>query len=239
MFAIAIGLLPAAAFAAPDFAVCSSTFYEGAAPVATAKQPGQRYALCFADFAVLYSGESKTPIYSAEHLTPENLRAARGERRTNVFYEEARLPSDARARLEDYRGSGFDRGHMSPAADRSSPEAMAQSFSLANMVPQAPENNRGVWAKNVERPTRNYAMRSSAGVYVLTGPIYIGARRTIGPDNVWVPDKLFKLVYDPARRKAWCFILDNADDARVQGVYSYADLVRIIGMQLLPEDALR
>ncbi|MGF7192273.1 hypothetical protein JOE11_005351 [Robbsia andropogonis] len=54
-----------------------------------------------------------------------------------------------------------------------------------------------------------------------------------------MPDKLFKLVYDPARRKAWCFIVDNADDARVQGVYSYQDLVSIIGMQLLPEDALR
>ena len=59
-----------------------------------------------------------------------------------------RIPQHLRAILADYRGKGFDRGHMAPAADhRSSPEAMADTFFMTNMCPQCPELNRGYWAK--------------------------------------------------------------------------------------------
>jgi endonuclease G len=238
---LAIALLPCTAVMAaqPDFSACSQDFFAGKAPAATEHQPGQLYALCFDDFAVLYSGQSKTPVYSAQYLTRDRLLAARGERRTNRFYEEARLPQAARATLEDYKGQrGLDRGHMSEAATMDSDEAMAQSFSLANIVGQSSVLNRGVWAKDVEKPTRKYAMRSARGVYVLTGPIYSKPARTIGPDQVFVPDQLFKLVYDPAAKKAWAFILPNTDDAQVTRVYSYDELVRITGMQLLPPGAL-
>lgn len=237
---LTLALIPAAAALAapPNFSACAQDFVGGVAPAASDHQPGQLYALCFDDFAVLYSGQSKTPVYSAEHLTRESLTAGHGLKRTDKFYEEARLPSSARATLADYKGSRFDRGHQSPAADRSSEAAMSQSFSLANMIPQAVLNNRGVWAKNVEKPTRQYAMRSRDGVYVLTGPIYSRPAQTIGADQVWVPDQLFKLVYDPAAKKAWAYILPNTDDAQVTRVYSYDDLVRITGMQLLPPGAL-
>lgn len=237
---LALALIPtAAALAAPpNFSACAQDFFGGSAPAATAHQPGQLYALCFDDFAVLYSGQSKSPVYSAEHLTPASLKAARGEERTNKFYEEARLPAAARATLQDFLHSGYDRGHMAPAGDRATDAGMEQSFSLSNMVMQNPANNRGVWAKNVEKPTRKYAMRSAEGIYVLTGPIYSKPAQTIGPDQVWVPDQLFKLVYDPAAKKAWVYILPNTDDAQVTRVYSYDDLVRITGMQWLPPGAL-
>jgi len=88
--------------------------------------------------------------------------------RGDHFYVEARLPKSERTSLEDYRGSGFDRGHMAPAADMGTNEAMAQSFSLANIVPQAPINNRKTWAK-IEKDTRKYVMRATGDVYVITG----------------------------------------------------------------------
>lgn len=66
----------------------------------------------------------------------------------------------------------FDRGHMAPAGDMPTAQAMAQSFSLANMVPQAPENNRGLWAKAFECSTRRYVKRTGSTVYVFTGPVY-------------------------------------------------------------------
>lgn len=236
---LAAGLqLAALSHASSDFSACQENFFQGKAPVPSANQPGKQQSLCFDSFAVLYSGESKTPIYSAEFLTKERLLAAKSEQRTNRFYEEARIPSSGRALLNDYHKSGFDRGHQSPAGDMPNENAMAQSFSLANIVPQSPQNNRGVWAKNVEKPTRQYAMRSTHGIYVMTGPIYRGNLRTIGAGNVWVPNALFKLVFDPARKKAWAYVVENTDDAQVTGVLNYQDLVKMTGMQFLPAGAV-
>lgn len=222
----------------PDFTACPQNFFNGFAPAPTQAQPGKLRALCFDSFAVLYSGQSKTPVYVAEYLTPARLADAGDETRTNRFYEEARLPAGDRAKLADYAGSGFDRGHMAPAADMPNPNAMAQSFSLANMVPQAPANNRGPWAKSVEKATRSYAKRSANGVFVLTGPIYKGQPTTIGAGRVWVPTQLFKLVYDPATKRAWSYILPNDNGAQVRSAYSYQDLVKVTGMQWLPAGAL-
>lgn len=222
---------------APDFTACRQQFYQGFAPQVHAAQPGNLRALCFDDFAVLHSGQSKTPLYAAEHLTPRSLADARGEERTNKFYAEARLPAAERAQLADYQGSGYDRGHMAAAAQRATSAAMAQSFSLANMVPQAPQNNRGTWAKSAEKATRSYVARGNE-VYVLTGPIYRGQVSTIGANQVWVPSALFKLVYDPAKKRAWAYVVDNTDQAKVTGTVSYGDLVRMTGTQWLPAGAV-
>lgn len=190
--------------------------------------------LCFDAFAVLYSGKTKTPVFTAERLNRAGLAAARGEQRTNKFYEEARLPMAERATLADYQGSGYDRGHQAPAGDMPSPKAMAQSFSLANMVPQSAENNRGVWARRVEAATRHYVERAQGDVHVFTGPVFEGGVKTIGKGRIWVPTYLFKLVYDPGAKRAWAYWVKNTDDAKVTSPISYRELVNRIGIELLP-----
>ena len=183
--------------------------------------------LCFDDFAIYYSPSDKKPIYTVERLNGEQLQAPH-PRRTNQFYEEARLPAHERALLADYRGSGYDRGHNVPAGDVTRERGMAQSFSLANMMPQARQNNQGIWAKRVEEPTRMYIKRAAGDVYVFTGSI--GHAGSIGKSRVTIPSHLYKLVYDPNKKLAWAYWVENTDDAQMSAPISYAELVQKTGI---------
>lgn len=220
--------------AATDFAACPQFFAKGLPPILT-PQPAQR-ALCYEAFAILHSGESKTPVYVAQMLNRASVEDA-NEKRTNQFFADARLPSAEKATLEDYKGSGYDRGHMAPAADMPTAQAMAQSFSLANMVPQASEFNRGVWAKSVEAATRKYARAAKGNVYVITGPVYepsIAESPSIGSGKVRVPKYLFKLVYDEVNNRTWAHWYLNDDTVKGSKPISYAELVQRTGINFLP-----
>src|SRR5689334_14644056 len=127
--------------AAPAWANCAEEYYGGAAPRATQSVALDVRELCYDDFAVGHSGVTHTPIWSAEHLTAGEVDAARALERRDAFHAEASLPYNERAELSDYRRSGYDRGHMTPSGDMPTPEAQAQSFTLANMAPQAPSLN--------------------------------------------------------------------------------------------------
>jgi endonuclease G len=231
---IALGIAATSVFAAEnDFAQCRQFFSKGRPPVVLHLEEPQSRELCFSSFAILYSGKSRTPVFVAEKLNRQGLLEAHDNQRSNKFYEEARLPGADRARLEDYKGSGFDRGHMAPAGDMAGAEAMAQSFSLANIVPQNPVNNRKTWA-GIEKTTRKYVMRAAGDVYVITGPVFDDIHPTIGSNRVWVPQHLFKLVYDPATHRAWVNWLDNTATASAGKPISYDELVRRTGIQFLP-----
>lgn len=233
--AAAIALFAGSALAAEgDFRDCRDMFANGSPPVLQHGEALQPRALCFSSFAVLHSGRSHTPLYAAERLNSARLTEAKSNQRTNRFYADARLPRAERAELDDYHGSGFDRGHMAPAGDMAGAEAMAQSFSLANMVPQYALNNRRAWAQ-IEKNTRKYAMRAAGDVYVITGPVFDGKPETIGQNHVWVPQHLFKLVYDPSRNRVWVNWLDNRDDAKVGKPISYEELVQRTGIEFLPK----
>ena len=164
--------------------------------------------LCYSDFAVLHSGITHGPLWSAEHLTRDHIEAAKDMTRTNKFFEDARLPEGEGATLADYKRSGFDRGHMSPAGNRWNPDAMAQSFSLANIVPQNRENNQRLWSR-LETAVRKIAVKYD-DTYVVTGPMFIGSQlQTIGPTRVFVPTQLFKVVYVPSKKLAFAIVADN------------------------------
>lgn len=193
--------------------------------------------VCFDSFAVLYSPQTKTAIYSAEKLNRDRLMDALDEQRTDEFYEEARLPFGARATLNDYRGSGYDRGHLAPAGDMPNRNAMSQSFSLANVIPQNATNNRKGWA-NIEKATRKFAMRAKGDVYVLTGPAYGNNPKSIG-DSVLVPDYIWKLVYDEAGGRAWAYWVPNEPFTGGVKPISYDELKSRISLDLLPGITLK
>ena len=218
----------------PGFAECPQFFVSGKPPV-VAKRPMQR-ALCYDAFAILHSGESKTAVYVAQKLN-RALVADADEKRRDRFFEDARLPRAERSTLEDFKRSGWSRGHLAPAGDMPTEQAMAQSFSLANMIPQAAKHNGGAWANSVEEATRKYAARASGDVYVITGPVYnpsIMQSPGIGAGDVKVPTYLFKLVYDQDKNRAWAHWHLNDDATRGSRPISYGELVRRTGIEFLP-----
>jgi len=231
---------------AGGFGGCQTQFANGTPPVVKdlAKRNGR--ALCFNGFAVMHSGTTKTPIYVAEVLSPSRVQNAKGEERTDKFFADARLPSAERATLHDYVGSGFDRGHNSPAGDQEDSASMAQSFSLANMMPQAPQNNRKAWA-SIEKSTRKYALRAQGNVYVITGSLLVPGQcpkydaslfKLTGTcligNGVTVPSHIYKLVYDATTHRAWAHWIENTDSARITAPISYDELVKRTGIQFLP-----
>lgn len=214
----------------PRFAQCPQFFANGKPPVIPAR-PKLR-ELCYEAFAVLHSGETKTPVYVAQRLNSRIIEDA-DEKRATKFFADARLPRGERAELEDYKRSGYSRGHMAPAGEMPTPTAMAQSFSLANMVPQDIQHNGGAWAK-IEQDTRRYIRRAKGDVFVITGPVFTPASPSIGNNGVRVPSHLFKLVYDQHDNRAWAHWQENREGERVGRPITYQDLVKRTGMDLLP-----
>lgn len=215
-----------------SFAACADKFPQSRPIAVTSVSPQMKpLALCSDNFAVLYSQTSKTPMVVVERLNASLLKDAQGEERTNVFYADPRIPKAGRAELSDYRGSHMDRGHQSPAADAPNQRAMAQSFALSNMIPQDPTNNRKIWSK-VESDVRKFAKRNSGDLFVFTGPLFDAGHKTIGENRVWVPTRIFKLVYDASSQRAWAYVLPNAE-TRLGKPMDYNAFVSETGLELL------
>ena len=212
------------------FAQCPQFFVDGKPPAIPAS-PKLR-ELCYEAFAILHSGETRTPVYVAQRLNRQTIEDA-DEKRATKFFADARLPRGERAELEDYKRSGYSRGHMAPAGDMPTPTAMAQSFSLANMVPQDIQHNGGAWAK-IEQDTRRYIRRAKGDVFVITGPVFTPESPRIGNNGVGVPAYLFKLVYDQHDNRAWAHWQENREGERVGRPITYEELVKRTGVEFLP-----
>ena len=214
-----------------SFVQCPQFFVNGKPP-AVAPRPKLR-ELCYEAFAILHSGETRTPVFVAQRLNRRSVEDA-DEKRATKFFADARLPRAERAELEDYQRSGYSRGHMAPAGDMPTPTAMAQSFSLANMVPQDIQHNGGAWAK-IEQDTRHYVRRAKGDVFVITGPVFTSASPSIGRNGVRVPTYLFKLVYDQTTNRAWAHWHENREGFRGARPITYSELVRRTGVHFFPE----
>ena len=126
--------------------------------------------------------------------------------RTDDFRIDKKISANS-ATLSDYKGSGFDRGHLAPAYDFSfSSTAMSESFYMSNMSPQHPSFNRGIWVE-LESLVRSWGSASS--IYVVTGPILSSCSSYTGSNKVCVPEYYYKVIYDPSEQKMISFILPN------------------------------
>ena len=159
-------------------------------------------------YTLSYNEEYELPSYVAYELTRDEVLG--GGEREDSFKADPDVRTGS-AELSDYRGSGYDRGHMAPAADfKWSDEAMSDTFYMSNMCPQDPSFNRGIWA-DLEAVVRTMAY-DNGKVYVVTGPVLTdGPYETIGDNDVAVPKRFYKTVldYSDPELKAIGFILPN------------------------------
>lgn len=207
---------------------CTSDFFDGKPPVAAGAVLVDQ-TLCFDEFEVGYSDSTRTPLWSAENLTATQLSVH--VPRKDAFHPELQLPPNDRAVVGDYSRTGYDKGHMTPADDESTSEAERQSFSLANMVPQDPKLNRGLWA-HIERTVRALAERDGS-VYVVTGPVF--EDQSVLPDGrVRVPSETFKAIYDPSRKFAGAYVTENVDNDVMREI-SIAALDKLTGLNVFPD----
>lgn len=136
-----------------------------------------------------------------------------GEERSNKFKVD-KLVATGSARTSDYTNSGYDRGHLCPAADMGfNHEAMSESFLMSNISPQVPDFNRGIW-KELESSVRKWA-RQEHKIIVVTGPVFKENKGVIGTDNVLVPGYFYKIIFDATDQpKLIAFVLPNAKSDR-------------------------
>ena len=157
-------------------------------------------------YTLSYSESNEQAIWVYYVLIPEMMNGTVS--RTDDFREDKSVVQGS-ASLEDYKGSGYDRGHLAPAADmKFNLTSMSESFYLSNMSPQDASFNRGGW-KKLEELVRTWCLTENK-LYVVTGPIFLDNKGTIGMNNVTVPGYYYKIIYDPTdEQKMIGFIIPN------------------------------
>jgi len=169
-------------------------------------------------YVVSYNGSRKVPNWVSWELNTSYLGST--ARQDDFRVDDTFPASEPQASLADYSGSGYDRGHMCPSADRTlTVAANQQTFFLTNMVPQAANNNQGPWAV-MENDLRAIA-RTGKELFIISGGTFSASSNRIG-SGVVVPDQTFKVVV----------VLDAVG----QGPSSVTTSTRVIGVMMPNEN---
>lgn len=193
----------------------------------------------YTGFRVSFNADNHTPNWVAWELLGRETDGPQS--RGNLFWKDDEI--DGCPDISDYKKSGFDRGHMCPAADQKwSEEAMTDCFSFANMVPQDHALNAGAW-QTLEKKERHWARRDSA-ILIVAGPIYEKTDTLrIGGIGVRVPSAFFKVMAAPYvdRPRGIAFVYPNMSSPGNMENYvmTIDDVERITGLDFfhnLPDD---
>lgn len=155
------------------------------------------------------------------YLLTEKMCLSSTVKRSNAFYADTFIRSGS-ALPNDYKGSGFDRGHLCPAGDmKFSERSMNESFYMSNMSPQVPSFNRGIWKKLEER-VRIWAITNKE-LHITVGGILHDSLPKIGVANkISVPENFYKVILDNegSEKKAIGFVMSNKKGSG--SIFNYA-----------------
>jgi len=169
-------------------------------------------------FTLSYNETYEQASWVAYELTADEL--IKRVKRSDNFKIDDKV-STGSALPSDYAKSGYDRGHLAPAADLSWSElSMKESFFMSNMSPQKPGFNRGIW-KKLEGYVRQWAS-DNGSIYVVTGGVLKDIDQYIGKSNVGVPKYFYKVIldYEGLDIKGIAFIIPNDSSSRKLQTYA-------------------
>lgn len=188
-------------------------------------------------YTMSYNADLRIPNWVAWHLTAEHVKGTVERPGGNAWHEDEEVPSP-KAMNEDYRNSGWSRGHMCPAGDcKWDEQVMYESFLFTNCCPQHASLNSGVW-NQIEMSCRRWAEKYG-DVYIVCGPVLFQKKHeTIGPNQVVVPDAFFKVVlcYVDGKPEGIGYVCKNQkeDNKRNSYVNTIHEIERITGFTFFP-----
>jgi endonuclease G len=140
------------------------------------------------------------------HYYLDKTRISGNVERTNNFRVDNKVKTGS-ATLADYKGFGYDRGHLAPAGDMKKDRiSMSQSFLMSNIAPQNASFNRGGW-KKLENLVRGWINNNA--LYITTAGVLENDLKTIGFNRVSVPNRFYKIIYNPKDQQMIAFLMPN------------------------------
>ncbi len=196
--------------------------------------------LRYTNINIAYDEKNEQALWVCYLLTRSHLDNPVCKRKNN-FKSDTNIYSGS-ASPKDYYKSGYDRGHLAPAADMLwSEDAMKESFYMSNMSPQKPGFNRGIW-KRLETAVRKTALIEDS-LIIITGALFIDSIESIGDNNVIVFDKYYKVIIDISAPHigAVAFVIPNKNsklslDNFAISIDSLESLSKINFLSSLPDD---
>jgi len=181
--------------------------------------------LNYSGLTIIFDNDHCIPLCSVELLTKEHIFHPVTDRKYETFYNDENVPC---SRIEYYRHSGQDRGHLTPAADmKYSKESEHDCFKSSNICPQSHDFNTGIW-EDLEKQVRQWAIKYDSLV-VITAPV-IGSCTQNG--NLVVPGKFYKIIYSVKYHKAIAFLMDASltNDVIFNYEFPVSDIIKTTGL---------
>ncbi|WP_291139349.1 DNA/RNA non-specific endonuclease [Flavobacterium sp. UBA7663] len=202
-------------------------------PSTTTKEVYKRNTYVFS-----YSEEHEQSEWVAYYLDNDDVKATNFDR---PFFEQDPLVESVSADWRNYKNSGYDKGHLCPAGDRKgSFDEYNETFFTSNISPQEHEFNSGVWNR-LEEKVRYWAVKSD-GLYVVTGGVLSDNLKTIGKEDVSVPNYFYKVLLSKDGSKMIGFLVphENSNQPLYEFVVSVDEIEKMTGIDFYPnlEDAI-
>ncbi|WP_299527316.1 DNA/RNA non-specific endonuclease [uncultured Lutibacter sp.] len=185
-------------------------------------------------YSLSYHEKYEQAEWVAYELKKEQITSQNFKRPYFIFDSKVTTKS---AHYKNYSNSGYDKGHLCPAADmKFSEDAFNETFLTSNISPQNHDFNSGIWNR-LEQKTRYWAQRYDK-LYIITGGVLTNNLKTIGSEKVAVPNYFYKIILDNSEPeiKAIAFLIPHEESEKglYQFVVSIDEIERLTGIDFFP-----